>query len=105
MLQTNSHVKRRVRGAVKTTRKALNRALDAAEPRLEAAVVELQDFGGEAVASLRKGARKGLAQLDGGYGRLAKRMRRGVKGRSFGPGKVALLAAGVAAITLGLLRR
>jgi hypothetical protein len=104
MFDHQTFTKRRVRGAVKTTRKALNRALDAAEPRLEAAVVELQDIGQDAVAALRKGTRKGMRQVGNGYGMLEQKLRRATHRRSLSLGKLALLVVGVAAIAVGLLR-
>ena len=98
--------KRRVRSAVKVTRKALNQALDAAEPRLEAAAVELSDLGRDAYASVRKGTRQGVADLRRNYGRLERKIRRQAKpSRSVSAGKLALVAAGVAAIAVGLLRK
>jgi hypothetical protein len=107
MLNTHMLTKRRVRGAVKTTRKALNRALDAAEPRLEAAAVEIQELGQDAFTALRKGTRRGVKTLGVSYGQLERKVRRQLPRavRSTSPGKVALVAAGIAAIAVGLLRR
>jgi hypothetical protein len=105
MLASNHTLtKRRVRSAVKVTRKALNRALDAAEPRLEAAVTEISGLGRDAVKSVQKGTRRSLADLRGNYGRLERKIRR-KPARVVTPGKVALVAAGVAAIAVGLLRK
>jgi len=98
--------KRRVRSAVKVTRKALNQALDAAEPRLEAAAVELTDLGRDAYESVQKGTRQGVADLRRSYGKLERKVRRRIApSRSVSAGKIALVAAGVAAIAVGLLRK
>jgi hypothetical protein len=107
MLSNHTLTKRRVRGAMKTTRKALNRALDAAEPRLEKAAVEIQGIGEDAFTALRKGTRHGLSALESGYGQLERKVRRQLPRavRSTSPTKVALIAAGIAAIAVGLLRR
>jgi hypothetical protein len=106
MFRTHHRVERRIRGAVKNTRRALDRALDAAEPRLEAAAVELQRMGGDTVATLRQETRRGLARIDAAYGHLTKRFRR-ERRRSVAPGKLVLLGAGigVAALTFGLLHQ
>ena len=98
--------KRRVRSAVKITRKALNQALDAAEPRLEAAAVELSDLGRDAYKSVQKGTRQGVADLRRNYGKLERKIRRQAKpSRSVSAGKLALVVAGVAAVAVGLLRK
>lgn len=106
MLSPHRLTKRRVRSAVKTTRKAVNKALDVAEPRLEAAAAEIHDLGQEAVSALRKGTRQGLAALETGYGQIERKIRRRINppARGLTTGKVALLAAGLAAVTVGLLR-
>jgi hypothetical protein len=105
MLASNSTLtKRRVRSAVKVTRKALNKALDAAEPRLEEAVVGISDLGRDAYKTVQKGSRQGLAEIKSNYGRLERKIRRR-PARTISPGKLALMAAGVAAIAVGLLRK
>ena len=96
--------KRRVRGAVKVTRKALNHALDAAEPRLEAAAVELSDLSRDAYKSVQKSTRQGVADLRRNYNKLERKIRR-KPSRSVSAGKLALVAAGVAALAVGLLRK
>ena len=102
----SSLTKRRVRSAVKVTRKALNQALDAAEPRLETAAVELTDLGRDAYKSVQKGTRQGVADLRRSYGKIERKIRRQVKpSRPVSAGKLALVAAGVAAIAVGLLRK
>ena len=107
MLASHSTLtKRRVRSAVKVTRKALNRALDAAEPRLEEAVVGISDLGRDAYKTVQKGSRQGLAEIKSNYGRIERKLRRQVRpSRTISPGKLALMAAGVAAIAVGLLRK
>jgi hypothetical protein len=105
MLASNSTpTKRRVRSAVKVTRKALNKALDAAEPRLEEAAVGISDLGRDAYKTVQKGSRQGLAEIKSNYGRLERKIRRR-PARTISPGKLALMAAGVAVIAVGLLRR
>ena len=106
MMENHKLTKRRVRSAVKVTRKALNRALDAAEPRLQTAAVELSHFGRGAYDAVQKGSRQGLEGLMGNYGRIERRVRRRVKGLpQLGAGRWALVAAGVAVLAVGLLRR
>lgn len=103
MLNHHSTTKRRVRGALKTTRKAVNRALDAAEPRLESAAIGVQELGEEAYEALRKGTRQGFAKIEDGYGQIQRKLRR--QKRRVSGGKVALVAAGIAALAVGLLRK
>ena len=106
MLATHKLTKRRVRTAVKVTKKALNRALDAAEPRLEAAAVELSDLSRDAYKTMQKGTRDGLADLRSNYGKIERKIRRRVApSRPVSAGKVALVAAGLAAVAVGLLRK
>ena len=107
MLASNSTLtKRRVRSAVKVTRKALNKALDVAEPRLETAAVELSDLSRDTYATVRKGTRQGIADLRSNYGKLERKIRRRIKpAPRVSAGKVALVAAGLTALAVGLLRK
>jgi hypothetical protein len=82
-----------VRQVVKLTRNAINQALDVAEPRLEQAACDLEDFSRDTLEALRKGS-------------LGKRMRKQLP-QLFSrnqAGKVALIAAGLAVLALGVFR-
>jgi hypothetical protein len=106
LLSQTNQAKRRVRSAVKVTRKAINRALDAAEPRLETAAVGVSDFGRDAYRAVQKGSRQGLIDLKSNYGKLERKVRRRVAPpRTVSAGKLVLVAAGVAVIAASLLRR
>jgi hypothetical protein len=105
LLSRQTATRRRIRGAVKVTRKTLNRALDAAEPRLEAAAIELQDLGRDAVKVVRSKSRDGLSEIKSGYGKLERQVRgRIAPARPRRGAKVALLAFGVAAIAVALFK-
>ena len=101
--------RRHVKSAVKVTRKALNRALDAAEPKLASAAGELEDLSRDAYAALRKTSLERIDDLKHGYDKIERRARKQlpklVKGRKMNPGKVALVCAGVTALAVGLLKR
>jgi len=102
------HVTRRpVRSAVKVTRQALNRALDAAEPKLESAAVELEDLTRDAYKNLRKASLSKLDDLKDGYGKLEKRVRKQLPpiARSRKAARVVLASAGVLALAFVLFRK
>lgn len=106
MLSRHTATRHRIRGAVKATRKTINRALDAAEPRLEAAALELQGLGRDAARAVRAKSRVGLAEIRHGYGRLERRVRsRFAPRRQHRGARMALLGAGIAAIAVALLKR
>ena len=96
--------RRSIRGAVKKTRKTLNRALDAAEPRLEKAALELRDLGSDAAKTVRARSLDGLSELKSGYGKLERKVRNRISPPKRHGAKAALLAAGVAAIAVALLK-
>jgi hypothetical protein len=100
------HVSRApVRRAVKVTREALNHALDVAEPRLEQAAVDLEDLTRESLKALRKSSIARLDDLKGGVGKLEKRVRKQIPGRSRRRlGQLALVAAGVTVLGIFLFR-
>jgi hypothetical protein len=101
------HVSRRhVKGAVKVTRKALNRALDAAEPKLESAAANLEDFSRDAYKTLRKNSLARLDDIKDGYAKIEKRVVKQLPpvSRRKQVGKIALVAAGVAVVAFGLFR-
>jgi hypothetical protein len=106
MFSKQMTTRRRIRGAVKATRKTLNRALDAAEPRLEAAAEDLQDLGRDAAKVVRAKSREGLKEIRSGYGKIERQVRGKLSpSKKTGPGaKAALVAAGVAAIAVALFR-
>jgi len=98
------HVSRRpVRRAVKITREALNHALDVAEPKIEKAAVELEDFSRDTWKTLRKGSLERLDDLRGNLDQLEKQVRRKVPGASRrNVGKIALVAAGLAVLSIAI---
>src|SRR4051794_402663 len=98
---------RHVRGAVKVTRKALNHALDVAEPKLESAAADLEDWTVDTYKSLRKSSLSKLDGLKGSYGSLEKRVRKQLPpvARKVSTSTYLLVAAGVTALLVGLLRR
>jgi hypothetical protein len=101
------HVTRRhVKGAVKVTRKALNRALDAAEPRLEEAAAGLEDLSRDTYKALRKSSLARLDDLRDSYAKIEKRVVKQLPppSRRKQMGKLALVAAGVAVLAFGLFR-
>ena len=101
------HVTRRhVKDAVRVTRKALNRALDAAEPKLETAAGELEDLTREAYKTLRSNSLARLDDIKQGYGKIEKRVRKQLPpaAKSKRAAKIALVVAGVTALAFGLLR-
>lgn len=105
MFSRHTATRRKIRGAVKVTRKTLNRALDAAEPRLEAAAEDLQDLGRDAAKLVRVKSREGLQEIRSGYGKLERQVRgKLAPARPKSGAKAALLAAGVAAIAVALFR-
>src|SRR5689334_12527610 len=106
MFATQNSTRRRVRGAVKVTRKALNRALDAAEPRLERLASDLQEIGVDALGAARKRSLEGVSLLKSNYGKLEKRVKKQlpVVTTRQRAGKLALIAAGVAVLGFGLFR-
>jgi hypothetical protein len=101
---------RHVKGAVKVTRKAINHALDAAEPKLESAACELEDLTRDAYKKLRKASLQQLGDIKSGYGKLERHLGRTVRkqlpplARRKNAGKMALIAVGIAALAIGLLR-
>jgi len=101
---------RHVKGAVKVTRKAINHALDVAEPKLESAACELEDLTRDAYKKLRKSSLQRFDDLKSGYGKIERRVERSVR-KQLPPvmkrknaGKLALLAVGVTVLVVGLLR-
>jgi len=102
---------RHIKGAVKVTRKAINDALDAAEPKLESAASELEDLTRDAYKKLRKASLQQLGELKSGYGKLERHLGNKVRkqlpplARRKNAGKLALLAVGAVALAIGLLRR
>ena len=104
---TRNHVTRRpVRQAVKITRSALNHALDAAEPKLERAVGDLEDLSRDALKALRKSSLSRLDDIKGAYGRVEKRVRKQLPAMSARQrvGKLALIAAGLVLVSVALFR-
>jgi hypothetical protein len=105
MFSTHTATRRRVRGAVKATKKTLNRALDAAEPRLEAAAESIEDLGRDAAKVVRAKSRESLSELRSGYGKLERQVRNRINPPKKRTGaKAALVAAGVAAIAVALFK-
>jgi hypothetical protein len=106
----NGVTRRRVRKAVKTTRKAMNRALDRAEPRLEEAAVALEGLRRDTARKLREQSAHGVERLRTEIGRVetrvlgrtSKKMRRQTERH---PGRATLVAIGLVAIIVGLMRR
>jgi hypothetical protein len=99
-----------VKAAVKVTRKAVNRALDAAEPKLESAAAELEDLSRDAYKALRRTSVARLDDLKDGYGKLERRVRKELpkvanrKYASKNAGKIALVTVGVIALAIGIFR-
>jgi hypothetical protein len=106
MLSRNHVTRRPVRQAMKVTRSAINQALDAAEPRLERAAGDLEDLSRDALKALRKTSLSKLDDLNKGYGRLEKRVRKQISPllSRHRVGKVALIAAGLAIVAFGVFR-
>ncbi|HVS02313.1 MAG TPA: hypothetical protein VMT16_06045 [Thermoanaerobaculia bacterium] len=112
LLQRNT-TRRRVRRAVKTTKRALNDALDRAEPGIERAAEALEELGRDGIEAARSYSRQGATELRKGYSRVESQvMGMGRKGgrklsrkARRNPGKAALIVAGVAVIALGMLSR
>lgn len=104
----NGITKRRVRKAVKTTRRAMNRALDRAEPRLEDAAVALEDLRRDTARRIREQSANGVDRLRLGIGRVEARvLGRTTKGKRLigdHPGRTTLIALGLMAIVVGLMR-
>jgi hypothetical protein len=104
---TRNHITRRpVRQAMKITRSALNHALDAAEPKLESAVGDLEDLSRDALKALRKSSLERLDDIRGVYGRVEKRVRKQLPAvpMSRRVGKFALIAAGLVLVSVALFR-
>ncbi len=106
MLGSNHVTRVPVRQAVKVTRSALNHALDVAEPRLERVAGDLEDLSRNALLALRRSSRERLDDLKGGYQRIERRLRRQQPARASRKrlGAVALIAAGLAIVTIALVR-
>lgn len=100
---------RHVKGAVKVTRKAINHALDVAEPKLESAACELEDLTRDAYKKLRKSSLQKLDDLKSSYGKIERQVGRRV-GKQLpvmkrkNAGKLALVAVGLTALVVVMLR-
>jgi hypothetical protein len=108
MFARKSPAQKKVRSTVKSAKRLFNEALDSAEPRLEDAAASLEVLGKDALRAARRASDRGLGEIKAGYGRIEGKVR-GVSRKSEkrvrrNPTKVALVTAGLVALTIGLLR-
>ena len=103
--------KKKVKSAVRRTRRAIDRAIDSVEPRLTEAAVTLEGLGKDArgaYQTVRKQSQDGLRGVVSGYEKIGSQVRdlRGRKQRRQRrtASKAALLTVGAVALVLGVFR-